>query len=68
MLEDQAEYNNATVGTFTPVRTESDNIINKVENLIINGVGNDMIDKVANFRINTFGNDLNRSDVSDVQV
>ena len=52
MLEEKTEANNGTVDTFSPQRSESENIINKVKNLTINDVGNDMIDKVADLKIN----------------
>ena len=41
--EKQSEANNATVDMFCPQRNESENLINKVANLTINDVENDLI-------------------------
>ena len=43
-------------------------MIDKVVNLIINEVGNNLIKKVANLTINDVGNDSNRVTASDLQV
>ena len=84
ILEGKSEANNVTVDTFSPMRNYSENLIKKVENLIINDAGNDLIDNVMNMKINGTGknmigcvanktinetrNDIDRSNMSDVQV
>ena len=84
ILEHQVEENNVAVDMFSPQRNKSDNLIDKVQNLTINNVGNDLIEKVANLTINDIGNNLidkvtnltingvgndsNRAIASDVQV
>ena len=45
MLEEQAEANNVTVNTLIPYRNKSEDLINKLANLKVNDVGNDLIDK-----------------------
>ena len=84
IIEKRAESNNVTVDTFSPIIKESDNIINKVENLTINDVQNcllnkaknltlnnirnDLIGWVENLTINDAGNNINRSNTIDVQI
>ena len=58
ILGEQAEENNFTVDTFSPMINENENIINKVNFLTINNVVNDPIDKVANMTINGTVNNL----------
>ena len=61
-MEEQfiAEAINFTVDIFmgSPMRNKRDNLINEVENLTINDVGNNMIEKVANMTIDNAGNYL----------
>ena len=45
VLEDQAESNNGTVDMFSPQINGSEDMIEKLANLIINEVRNDLIKK-----------------------
>ena len=56
--EEEVESNNVTVNTFSPQRNEIENLINEVENLTINDVGNNIINKVSNLTINDAGKNL----------
>ena len=56
IMEQQAEANNAGVYKFSSMINESENLINKVEILTINDVGNYLINKVANMMINSTRN------------
>ena len=84
ILEEQAKADNITVDTFSTHRNKGEYLIDKVANLTINDVRNDMIEKVANLTItdvknnlmnkvanlpiNNIRRDSNRATVSDVQV
>ena len=58
MIKEQAEENSITVDTFSPMRNESENIINQVKNLTIHDIINDLIDKFADMAINDTVNDM----------
>ena len=58
MLEDKSESNNSTVDTFSLHRNESWDLVNKVTNLTINDVRNNLIKKVANLKINDARNNV----------
>ena len=66
--KEQTEENNVTVDTFSPIRNEGENIINKVASMKINGVRNYLIGCVANVTINYVRNNINRANTSDVKT
>ena len=68
ILEEEAEAYNVIADTCSPNINKINDMINKVENLKINDIGNNLINKVANLIINDVGNDSNRATVRDVQV
>ena len=84
ILEEQSEANNVTVDMLSPQRNKTEDLIDKVENLVINNIGNYLIEKFATSTINYTGNNLinkvtsltisdvrnhlNRSNGSDTQV
>ena len=52
MMEGQTETNNVTVDNIIPQRNKIDDLINKLSNMTINNIGND----------------LDRANASDIQV